>query len=82
MKATKIIPHGRNTQGVLLSGICEFSDGKKWKWHRSNHTGEFFFTIDSGRATQWGVGDYVRMVAYPKRVAALRDLLGELGEET
>jgi hypothetical protein len=74
--------HGRNASGLLLSGVATFSDGKVWSWHRSHHTGEFYFTIDSGIASQWSCGNYGRMVAYPKRVEALKKKLDEIGELT
>ena len=80
MRVIDLEPWARNAAGQLLSGICTFSDGKVWKWHRSHDDGSFYFTIDSGVPSQWSLGNYGRTVAYPKRVAALREKLQEIGE--
>lgn len=80
MKVIRLESYGRNTSGTMLGGVCEFDDGKEWRWHRSIDTGKFYFTIDSGVPSQWGFCNYGRIVAYPKRVAALVEKLTEMGE--
>ena len=82
IEVTEVESYGRNTSGTPLGGIATFSDGKVWKWHYSQHTKDYYFTIDSGTPSQWSCGNYGRMVAYPKRVAALKTKLEELGLAT
>lgn len=79
MEITDLSGYVRNAQGVLMSGECEFSDGKCWKWHRSQG-GDLYFSLDSGRPSQWAVENFSRIVTYPKRVAALKKKLADMGE--
>lgn len=80
MRVTSIEPLTRNAEGQLLSGNCEFTDGKRWRFIRVGCDGTYCFLIDSGVPSQWGWGNYGRTVAYPKRVEALKEKLMELGE--
>jgi hypothetical protein len=80
MKVQSIIPETRNSRGVLLAGTAKFSDGKEWRWIKVHGDGSYCFVIDSGIPSQWGQTNYGRTVAYPKRVAALKEKLAELGE--
>lgn len=80
MQVDSIIPETRNANGLLLAGTAKFSDGKEWHWIRVHGDGSYCFVIDSGIPSQWGITNYSRTVAYPKRVAALVDKLRELGE--
>ena len=80
MHVTSIEPLTRNAEGHLLSGVCDFSDGKSWRFIRVGCDGSYCFLIDSGVPSQWGFGNYGRTVAYPKRVNALRAKLAEIGE--
>ena len=77
---TELESYGRNASGTVLGGMCTFSDGKCWRWHRSPNDGDFYFVIDTGVPCQWSTMNYGRTVTYPKRVSALLEKLIELGE--
>lgn len=79
-EVTHIEYWGRNAAGLAFAGVATFRDGKVWKWHRSAHDGAFYFTIDSGIPSQWSLGNYGRMVSYPKRVLALKKRLQQEDE--
>ncbi len=80
MDVTEIECYGRTASGVPLGGRCTFSDGKEWKWHWSQYTKDYYFAINSGVPSQLSVMNYERLVAYPKRIAALVKKLKEIGE--
>lgn len=78
--AEKITPIARGSEsGRITAGIVRFSDGKEWKFS-CNRWDDIFFTIDSGIPSQLGIADHVRNIAPPRRVAALRAKLEEMGE--
>lgn len=80
MQVDKLTVHTKNSSGVAISGEVLFSDGKEWKWFRATEGKTLHFNIDSGVPSQWGLGNYGRTIEPPKRVAALKTALAEIGQ--
>jgi len=79
MRVSAITPRARSTEGRLVSGYALFSDGKEWQFD-CRKLDDIYFTIDSGIASQESVTNFDRIIAPPKRVAALRKKLYGIGE--
>lgn len=69
----------KNSAGLPVSGSVRFDDGREWEWFRSTQDKTLHFNVDSGRPSQWATGNVTRVIAPPKRVAALHEALVRAG---
>lgn len=80
MHVMTLSPTTRNAEGCVLSGYCEFSDGKEWKFFRSSGDRKLRFIVDTGVPSQHAVINHTRIIEPPKRVAALKMALAEINQ--
>lgn len=79
MRADDITVLARTPEGRLKTGYVLFSDGKEWQLNASDWNSPFF-AVKTGRYGPWHIDGFERLISPPKRVAALKQKLTDMGE--